>query len=109
MFGKSEKEDCPFWRGPCRESKCRFWVHLLGKDPQSNATIDAFGCSFEFLPKLLLENSQQTRQTCASIDRFNEDMVRMNGIVSAVQAAPPALPHAPSQTLLADPQTDREG
>lgn len=83
MFGE-KKEDCPLWRGPCREGKCRWYVHVLGKNPQTEETINRPGCAVEFLPMLLIENAQQARQTGASIDRFNNDMVTMNGI-AAVQ------------------------
>jgi hypothetical protein len=85
MFSE-KKEDCPFWRGPCREHKCRLYVQIMGKHPQSEEQINRFGCSFEFLPMLLIENAQQSRQTGASVDSFKNEMVRMNG-VAAVQHA----------------------
>lgn len=54
----------------CIESKCRFWTHLLGKDPQGEGVIDKFGCAIEFLPILLVENSQMVRMSAASSDKI---------------------------------------
>jgi hypothetical protein len=51
------------------EAKCKFWTHLLGKNPQSEAVVDRFGCAIEFLPILLVENAQMIRQTAASTDK----------------------------------------
>ena len=73
----------------CRECvvdhNCRLWQHIVGKDPQTDATIDNWGCADEFTNKLLIENSQMSRQTGASVDkvateisRFHEGMVNMN-------------------------------
>ena len=60
---------CPFIGKKCVESKCRFWTHLLGKNPQSDGVVDKFGCAIEFLPILLVENAQMIRQTAASTDK----------------------------------------
>ena len=53
----------------CVENKCRFWTHLMGKNPQSEGTVDKFGCAIEFLPILLVENAQMIRQAAASTDK----------------------------------------
>ena len=64
---------CPFLsafrKQDCVEAKCRFWTHLLGKNPQGDGVIDKFGCAIEFLPILLVENAQMIRQTAASTDK----------------------------------------
>jgi hypothetical protein len=60
---------CPFIGKKCIESKCQFWTHLQGKNPQSEGTFDKFGCAIEFLPILLVENAQMIRQTAASTDK----------------------------------------
>jgi len=60
---------CPFIGKKCVEAKCRFWTHLLGKNPQGDGVIDKFGCAIEFLPILLVENAQMIRQTAASTDK----------------------------------------
>jgi hypothetical protein len=86
MFGGEKKTDCPLWKGPCRENKCRWYVQVLGHSPNTGEQINKAGCAVEFLPMLLIENAQQSRQTGASVDSFKNEMVRMNGI-AAVQHA----------------------
>lgn len=68
---------CPLMKGPCIESGCKFWVHLLGKDPQTQAPIDKWDCTLAWLPILLIEGAQQSRQAGASIDSFRNEMVAM--------------------------------
>lgn len=60
---------CPLIKKKCIEAKCRFWTHLLGKNPHGDGVIDKFGCAIEFLPILLVENAQMIRQTAASTDK----------------------------------------
>ena len=60
---------CPFIGKKCVEAKCRFWTHLLGKNPQGEGVVDKFGCAIEFLPILLVENAQMIRQAAASTDK----------------------------------------
>jgi hypothetical protein len=86
MFGTGDKNDCPLWRGPCRESKCRWYVQILGANPNTGETVNKQGCAVEFLPMLLIENAQQARQTGASVDSFRNEMVRMNGIAAVQQS-----------------------
>lgn len=69
MFGESKEPTCPLLRGPCIEQKCKFWTHLYGKNPQSDQTLDKFGCAIEFIPILLVENAQMIRQAAASTDK----------------------------------------
>lgn len=86
MFGKEKSSDCPLWRGDCRESKCRWWTHVIGTNPNTGETINKQGCAVEFLPVLLVENAQQARQTGASVDSFRNEMVRMNGVAAVQQS-----------------------
>lgn len=68
MFA-AKPNTCPLLRGPCIEAKCKFWTHLLGKNPQGEGVIDKFDCAISFLPVLLVENAQMIRQTAASTDK----------------------------------------
>lgn len=74
---------CPFNGTKCIEGRredfpksadgvtlsCRWWVHLYGKDPQSEKIIDQFDCSIAWLPVTTTETSQMVRQTAASVDK----------------------------------------
>lgn len=73
------KQDCPFWRGACKEHQCRLYIQVMGHNPNTGEQINKWGCSFEFLPMLLIENSQQQRQTGAAVESFRNEMVVANG------------------------------
>ncbi len=58
-----------------------WWVHMLGTHPQTGHAVDQFDCSMRWLPVLLIEGSQQTRQTGAAIESFRNEMVRQNELL----------------------------
>ena len=58
--------------------KCRFWVHVQGKNPQTGETVSNGDCAFCWTPILLIENSQQQRQTGAAVESFRNEMVKAN-------------------------------
>ena len=78
MFKKdSQQQICPLLGGkPCVESRCKFWIHLRGKDPQSMNEIDQQDCSIAWLPILLIENAQFVRQTAAAVDDLKNQTVQ---------------------------------
>lgn len=55
---------------PCRQTKCGWFVKLRGSNPNSGADIDEYGCAMAWLPILLVENAQQSRQTGAAVESF---------------------------------------
>lgn len=55
----------------------------MGNDPQSGAPISKFACAVEWLPVLLIENSQQQRQTGAAVESFRNEVVKKTGPVAA--------------------------
>jgi hypothetical protein len=89
MFGGDKKADCPFWKAPCKEHGCRFWVQIIGKDPQSNREIHEWNCAIAFLPLLLIENSQQSRATGAAVESFRNEVVKQNQQLQLMLIAPP--------------------
>lgn len=95
---------CPFIGKKCVESKCRFWTHLQGKNPQGEGVIDKFGCAIEFLPILLVENAQMIRQTAASTDKVANQVQKSRAEFIG------ALTHDAQKRLLdADPQVGQIG
>lgn len=69
---------CPLLKKDCIEHKCKFYVHLLGNDPQTGKVIDKFDCAISFLPVLLIEGAQQTRQAAAAIESFRNETVQLS-------------------------------
>ncbi len=69
-----QKVKCPatgFARS-CREivaeCDCPKFVSIKGQNPQTGEVVDRWGCVDSFLPLLLIENAQQSRQTGAAIE-----------------------------------------
>jgi hypothetical protein len=79
--------------------KCKFWTHLLGKDPQREGTVDKFGCAIEFIPILLVENAQMIRQGAASTDKVANQVAAGNAILN--QAKQIALAERLEQKIVA--------
>ncbi len=50
----------------------------MGKNPNTGEDINQFDCAVTWLPMLLIEGSQQTRQSGAAIESFRNEMVRLN-------------------------------
>ncbi len=53
---------------------CNKWVKLIGKDPQTGNDLDTWCCNEFAKIKLLLENSNMTRQVTAALDRNNNTL-----------------------------------
>ena len=51
--------------------------------PQTGQEIDEWGCAVNWIPTLLIENSQQQRQTGAAVESFrNETLNRISQTIS---------------------------
>lgn len=68
------------------EHKCRLWEHLIGHDPQTGQPIDRYGCADAWRNMLVIESSQQQRQTAAAVESFRNEMVKANNMALALQA-----------------------
>ena len=70
-------EVCPFHR--CDVSKvchkCPLYVQVRGVDMNTGNPVDHWGCSFTFLPMMLIENTGQQRQTGAAIESLRNEVV----------------------------------
>lgn len=60
------------------EGQCRLWMQIMGHNPNTGEQISHWGCADELLPLLMIENSQQQRQTGAAVESFRNEMVRAN-------------------------------
>jgi hypothetical protein len=91
------EQTCPLWRGKCREHKCRWYIQVIGKNPNTGEQLNQWGCAVEFLPMLLIENAKEVRQGAAATESFRNEMVNQNAVLGIVQQiaaqsdAPPQL------------------
>lgn len=72
--------------------RCRWYVKLKGKDPQSDQEIEEFRCTEEWSVLLKVENSLFQRQTGAAVESLrnevnkgNEDFQRLISMARAKQ------------------------
>ena len=86
-MAKDAKVLCPLMGSECIDDgavrdgelvKCRFWVHVQGMNPQTGETVSNGDCAIAWTPMLLIENSQQQRQTGAAVESFRNEMVKAN-------------------------------
>ena len=75
----------------CRDmvinGRCRKWVQIQGTNPNTGEPMNRWDCVDAWLPLLLIENSQQQRQTAAAVESFRNETVKANETACRVIAA----------------------
>ena len=69
---------CPLIGKDCIKLECSWFTQVRGVNPQSGEDVDEWGCAIVWLPMLLIENSQQQRQTGAAVESARNETVRDN-------------------------------
>ena len=73
------KANCPLNNfEPCKQLDCAWFLKIRGNNPNTGEDVDDWGCAIAWMPVLLIENSQQQRQTGAAVESFRNEMVRSN-------------------------------
>ncbi len=54
---------------------CRFWIRVIGKDPQTGVETDHHDCAMAWTPVLMIENSKINRETGAAIESLRNENV----------------------------------
>ena len=65
---------------------CPKWINVMGQNPQTGESVNQWDCADTWLPILLIENSQQQRQTGAAVESFRNAMVEANNQVLSLAA-----------------------
>jgi hypothetical protein len=82
------KTNCPLdGFNPCRQLDCAWFMKVRGNNPNTGEEIDDYGCAMAWMPVLMIENSQQQRQTGAAIESFRNEMVKANDVSQQVLRA----------------------
>jgi hypothetical protein len=82
------KSNCPLNAfNPCKQLECAWFIKVVGKNPNTGAEIDEWGCAMAWMPILTIENSQQQRQTGAAVESFRNEMVKANEVGQRVLLA----------------------
>ncbi len=69
---------CPLIKEDCVGLKCSWFTQVRGTNPNTGKDIDEWSCAITWLPMLLIENSQQQRQTGSAVESFRNEMVKAN-------------------------------
>lgn len=73
------KTNCPLNNfEPCKKLDCAWFMKVSGTNPQTGREVEEWGCAIAWMPVLLIENSQQQRQTGAAVETFRNEMVKAN-------------------------------
>ena len=73
------KTNCPLHNfEPCKELECAWFTQIRGHNPNTGAEMDEWGCAISWMPILLIENAQMSRQTGAAVESFRNEMVKTN-------------------------------
>jgi hypothetical protein len=73
------KANCPLNNfEPCKQLDCAWFLKIRGNNPNTGKEMDEWGCSMSWLPILLIENAQMSRQTGAAVESFRNEMVKVN-------------------------------
>lgn len=67
---------CPLIKKECVGLQCSWFTQIRGMNPNSGKEVDEWGCAMTWLPVLMIENSQQQRQTGAAVESFRNEMVK---------------------------------
>jgi hypothetical protein len=82
------KSNCPLNNfEPCKQLECAWFIKVCGKNPNTGAEVDEWGCAIAWMPILTIENSQQQRQTGAAVESFRNEMVKANEVGQKVLLA----------------------
>lgn len=66
---------CPLLKKECIGLQCAWLTQVRGKNPNTGQDVDEWGCAIAWMPLLMIENSQQQRQTGAAVESFRNEMV----------------------------------
>lgn len=73
--------NCPLDNfNPCRQTKCAWFMKVVGKNPNTGDPLEDWGCAMTWLPALTIENSNMQRQTGAAVESFRNEMVKSNQV-----------------------------
>lgn len=82
------KANCPLdGFNPCRQLECAWFMKIAGTNPNTGKEVEEWGCSMAWLPMLMIENSQQQKNTGAAVESFRNEMVKNNEVGQRVLLA----------------------
>jgi hypothetical protein len=71
---------CPLIKKDCIGLQCAWFTQIRGHNPNTGKEVDEWSCAIAWMPVLMIENSQQQRQTGAAVESFRNEMVKANEV-----------------------------
>lgn len=65
---------------------CPMWTQIRGANPNDGSAMDTWQCAIAWLPILMIENAQQTRQAGAAVESLRNNMVESVSAIGRVSA-----------------------
>lgn len=104
---------CPLIKKDCVQMQCNWFIQVRGKDPNTGREVDEWGCSVAWLPHLLIENANQTRQAGAATESFRNEFVKSTeatiNTMIALSSAPSNVQQEPPMRLINAENDDNKG
>lgn len=69
---------CPLINSECVNLKCKWFTQIRGTNPNTGEPVDEWDCAVKWVPFLVIESSQQTRQAGAAIESLRNEVVKGN-------------------------------
>lgn len=95
------KTNCPLdGFNPCRQLECAWFMKIVGTNPNTGKEVEEWGCAMSWMPMLMIENSQQQRQTGAAVESFRNEMVKANEVGQRVLLSAAGVPSVAQNMIL---------
>lgn len=69
---------CPYHRKDVAKvcHTCPMWTQVRGTNPNTGDPVDDWRCAIAWLPMLLIENAQQSRQAGAAVESMRNEITQ---------------------------------
>jgi hypothetical protein len=67
---------CPLVKGECRTTKCMWFIHIRGTNPQTGQEIDEPDCAVKWLPVLMIDTTRAVRGNQSATESMRNEIVR---------------------------------
>jgi hypothetical protein len=67
---------CPLLQKNCIEHKCAWFIRVAGTNKNTGQPVDDTGCAIAWMPVLMIETANETRQAGAAIESLRNENVK---------------------------------
>jgi hypothetical protein len=67
---------CPLLQKNCIEQKCAWYTKLVGTNKNTGQPIDDWGCAIAWMPVLMVETANESRQTAAAVESLRNENIK---------------------------------